>query len=102
MGDERPLADIRGTVALASLFRGASTVFGVTRMDWTVNGLTLPALLISLIQQGRWLHPGDGVMLAVIPFLRDPVDFLDLAGMRLESSGRLADHPDSSALFHEV
>jgi hypothetical protein len=71
-------------------------------MDWTVNGLTMPPLLIALIQSGRWRHPGDDKLLQVIPFLQGPVDFLDIASMRSESSGHLANHPDSSRLFREV
>jgi hypothetical protein len=44
----------------------------------TVNGLLLPRLLASLYEAGRWVHPGDAVLAAAIPFLQGPVDFLDL------------------------
>jgi hypothetical protein len=38
--------------------------------------LSLPPLLISLIQEGRWRQPSDEVIRAVIPVLPGPVDFI--------------------------
>jgi hypothetical protein len=38
--------------------------------------LPLPQLLIEMIEAGRWVHPGDDVMLAEVPFIRDPLVFL--------------------------
>jgi hypothetical protein len=72
-------------------------------MDWTVNGLPMPPLLVELMQTGRWRHPGDDVLHQVIPFLQGPVDFMpDVAWMRGESTGFLADAPHSSRLNREV
>jgi hypothetical protein len=65
-----------------------------------VNGLPLPPLLASLMAQGRWRHPGDHVIGALIPFLHGPVDFLSIEGMRRESTGGLADIPRAAAAFH--
>ncbi len=67
-----------------------------------ICGLPMPPALISLIEAGKWVHPGDDVVKAVIPFLKDPVDFLSVDSMEFESSGHLADHPDTSSLFHEM
>ncbi len=68
-----------------------------------VNGLPLPALLIDLMAQGDWKHPGDDLLRQVVPFLRDPVDFAtSMETMRRESSGSLADDPRLSQVFHEV
>jgi hypothetical protein len=50
-----------------------------------VNGLQLPSLLVSLMEAGRWVHPGDSVIGAAIPFLHGPVDFLDLNVFRGKS-----------------
>lgn len=35
----------------------------------------IPILLRTLIETGRWQHPGDDVLRQVIPRLTDPVDF---------------------------
>ena len=35
----------------------------------------IPILLRTLIETGRWQHPGDDVLRQVIPKLADPVDF---------------------------
>jgi hypothetical protein len=69
----------------------------------TVNGLPLPELLVALIREGRWVHPGDIRLRELIPFLIDPVDFLrSPEAMARESSWHLADDPRMSALFHAV
>jgi hypothetical protein len=67
----------------------------------TVNGLPPPELLITLIRDGHWVHPGEARLREVIPFLVDPVDFLGTPeAMASESSGRLADNPQFSAVYH--
>jgi hypothetical protein len=74
----------------------------------TVRRLALPKLLVSLLDSGRWRHPGDDVLRAVIPWFEDPLHFLQsAAGMRGASSGWLfedgtADDPRGSAIFHVV
>jgi hypothetical protein len=53
-----------------------------------INGLPLPQQLIELVAAGRWRHPGDSVLQSAIPFLRDPVDFLEsFERIERESSG---------------
>jgi hypothetical protein len=70
-------------------------------MDPSVNGLPVPELLSELIRGGHWVHPGDVRLRNVIPFLVDPVDFLNTPeAMARESSGRLADDPRLSPVFH--
>jgi hypothetical protein len=66
-----------------------------------VNGLPVPALLLRLIEEGRWTHPGDTMLRRAIPFLSDPMDWMSLDWMRSESSGHLADDPRMAELFHE-
>lgn len=73
----------------------------------TVRGLALPRLLVSLLDRGRWRHPGDSVLSAVIPWFEDPLDFLHSpAEMRRESwflyEDGSADDRRGSALFHVV
>lgn len=63
----------------------------------------LPPPLLTLLDQDRWRHPGDEIILNLIPFLREPVDFLK--PQRLvwsESQCFLADDPKLSTVFHEV
>ena len=68
-----------------------------------VNGLLMPELLVAMIRDGRWVHPGDARLREVMPFLVDPVDFLrSPEAMAFESSGHLADDPQLSARFHLV
>jgi hypothetical protein len=68
-----------------------------------VNGLPMPELLVALIHQGRWVHPGDARLRELIPFLVDPVDFLSTPeAMGRESSGHLADDPRLAAVFYLV
>lgn len=55
--------------------------------EFVVNGLPLPPLLISLIQEGKWKHPGEEVMHKVVPFVREPVIFCPLHEMRSETNG---------------
>jgi hypothetical protein len=67
----------------------------------TVNGLQLPPLLVELLQRGRWRHPGDEALQRLIPFLREPVDFLTtIEAMRRESAGRIADEPSIAGVYH--
>ncbi|HLN29229.1 MAG TPA: hypothetical protein VK395_15880 [Gemmataceae bacterium] len=71
--------------------------------EYVVNGLQLPPLLVALLQQGRWQHPGDEVLRRLIPFFRESVDFLTaVPAMRRESSGFLADEPRIAKVFHEA
>jgi hypothetical protein len=56
---------------------------------------------------GRWRHPDDDVLSAVVPWFEDPLDFLRSPGeMRRESwflyEDGSADDPRDSALFHVV
>jgi hypothetical protein len=69
----------------------------------TVNGLPLPALLMSLIQQGRWVHPGEERLRELIPFFGEPVNFLHtVEAIQFESTGHLADDPEMSEVFHMI
>ncbi len=66
-----------------------------------VNDLPLPEALVSLIQDVQWVHPGEDRLRQVIPFLVDPVVFLQSPeAMARESTGHLADDPRWSATFH--
>jgi hypothetical protein len=66
-----------------------------------VNGLPVPSLLVELLKQHRWRHPGDEALRDLIPFLREPVDFLtSVEAMRRESAGSLANEPRFAKVFH--
>jgi hypothetical protein len=51
--------------------------------------LVLPPLLLELIEATRWQHPGDNIMQAKIPFIRDPLIFLESKDEMLRESGPL-------------
>lgn len=66
----------------------------------TINGLPIPRLLLTLIEQDQWRHPGDAVIREIIPFFREPVDFLaNMEEMSQESTGHLEDMEED--LFYE-
>lgn len=67
-----------------------------------VNGLPVPPMIISLMNDGRWGHLGDDAIKEVVSFLSEPVDLLSVDQMKFESSGLPIDDPDFSALFHEM
>lgn len=58
-------------------------------LDKMRRELPLPTRLIELIDSGRWVHPGDDVMLAKVPFIRDPLVFLGSKDNMLFESGPL-------------
>jgi hypothetical protein len=71
--------------------------------NYNQPGLPLPPLLVALLEQNRWHHPGDDVIRKLIPFLREPVDFLKPERLRWsESQCFIADDPRLSPIFHEV
>src|SRR4051812_41447087 len=56
--------------------------------------LPLPPLLRDLMASARWRQPPDDVIVAAVPFLREPVDFLlSEAAMRFESQGQCVGLP---------
>ncbi|MET9085649.1 hypothetical protein ABZX77_27835 [Streptomyces sp. NPDC004237] len=68
----------------------------------TVRGLTLPAQLTFLLDQGRWRHPGDVEMARLIPWFESPLDFLR-STEQMESESRSLDTFDDepySAFLH--
>jgi hypothetical protein len=70
----------------------------------TVRGLAVPTELVSLLDQGRWRHPGDAAMTRMIPWFESPLDFLtSTAAMEFESGSldMSADDP-SLAFFREA
>ncbi|MCU7824436.1 hypothetical protein [Kitasatospora sp. DSM 101779] len=55
--------------------------------DGAVRGLPLPHLLLDLIADGRWRHPGDEALAAALPWFADPVELLpDVAAVRRQSA----------------
>jgi hypothetical protein len=69
--------------------------------EFQVNGLPLPVLLISLLQEGKWRHPGDAVMRKVVPFIDVPLSFLSVPHMRTEGElGRFVVKPGWAKLMH--
>src|SRR5688572_2165754 len=54
--------------------------------EFVVNGLPLPPLLVELMKQDKWQHPGNEVMREVIPFLPDPVSFIKVENIHHQST----------------
>lgn len=69
---------------------------------YNVNGSSLPLLLIELLRNGQWQHPGDDALRMLIPFSMEPVDFLGISSIHRETSGLLrhADDPKTAELFY--
>ena len=70
--------------------------------DHSVNGLPLPPLLLELLAEGRWRHPGDAILQAAISWIEDPLDFLSPPyELAFESMwATLFDHGDYAAWMH--
>ncbi|WP_089106491.1 hypothetical protein [Streptomyces hyaluromycini] len=66
-----------------------------------VRGLPVPAALTTLLDQGRWRHPGDAEMARLIPWFGIPVDFLSSVHSMERESGSLdtADGDEPFAAF---
>ena len=70
-------------------------------MNTQTNQLPFPPLLSRLLAEKRWHQPSDDLISSVVPFLRDPVDFLlTEERIRFESRFSLADFPDTAHQFH--
>lgn len=54
-----------------------------------VRGLELPPLLVRLLAQDRWRHPGDLKVREVVPWFRAPLVFLKTADGMSRESGSL-------------
>jgi hypothetical protein len=64
-----------------------------------VDGLPIPPLLMDLIQSGRWRQPSDAKVREIIPFLMEPVVFLESPkGASSVSVSALAIYPHTGVL----
>jgi hypothetical protein len=70
--------------------------------DFFVNGLPVPQLLLSLLQQGKWKHPGDAALRRVIPFLEEDMIFLPMTLIRAEARRFSSDRPSLSEATREI
>lgn len=83
---------------------GPRDTLAVMERLW-VRGLGVPPLLVSLLAEKRWGHPGDEELARLIPWFEDPLDFLtSVAGMEWESRSMdmFADDVSYLELFREV
>ena len=60
-----------------------------------VHGLVVPPLLLVLLREGKWNHPGEPAIARVMPWFRDPLD-----GDRDEPAQLLGIHPQQRGLRH--
>ena len=77
----------------------------VTTPTQIVTRLPLPPLLIELIESGRWQKPSNKKLQSVIPFLKEPVDFVKFWSPDntwvFDPYINLANDPKTSNLFQE-
>lgn len=53
---------------------------------WAIRGLPLPAALVALLRDGRWVHPGRQALHDVMPWFEDPLMFpADLRDLQLHN-----------------
>ena len=67
-----------------------------------VRGLVVPDLLLVLLREGRWNHPGEPAVARVMPWFHDPLDFLgSIEQMERESQSldRLIQDDETAELF---
>lgn len=58
----------------------------------TIRGLQVPSLLVRMISEGRWQHPGDDAIRRIMPYMVDPLVFLrSLEIMERESCVEIAE-----------
>ena len=70
-----------------------------------VHGLVVPHLLLVVLREGKWNHPGEPAIARVMPWFRDPLDFLgSTLQMERESRSldRLIEDDEMAALFRFV
>lgn len=67
-----------------------------------VHGLVVPDLLLVLLRAGRWNHPGERAIARIMPWFRDPLEFLgSIQQIERESQSlsRLIQDDEMAALF---
>lgn len=67
-----------------------------------VRGLVVPDLLLVLLREGRWTHPGESAFVRVMPSFHDPLEFLvSTEQMERESQAldRLIQDDETAELF---
>jgi len=55
------------------------------RVPVRIRGIVVPALLLSLLMEGRWRHPGESALACTMPWFKAPVHFLT----SVQGTGRL-------------
>lgn len=63
--------------------------------------LPIPQLLTDLIHTGRWVHPGDDVMLAKAPFIHDPLVFRGIDNVAIQSLSLMGPEEIENETFSE-
>lgn len=67
-----------------------------------VRTLRLPQLLETMLEMGRWVHPGDDLMRAKVSFIRDPLEFQQRHEWMIQASAPLLGRGlDESKMFSE-
>jgi hypothetical protein len=75
------------------------------RVPTQIRGVVVPSLLLSLLGEGRWRHPGDIVLARTMPWFKDSLHFLgSVQSMARESNSLdfLTDDSASAQLFRQA
>jgi hypothetical protein len=94
------MVDMSVAAALPQSFVGLG---GPLLQQYEVNGLPLPPQFLQLLESGRWRHPGEQSLRRLIPFLREPVDFLTSIEAIRQTSTAFADlarYPRDAEVYH--
>jgi hypothetical protein len=62
-----------------------------------IRGLVVPTLLLSLLRESRWRHPGEITLTRTMPWFKDPLHFLTSVQAMARESNSLASLTEDAA-----
>jgi hypothetical protein len=67
----------------------------------SVQGLPLPNLLVEMLGDGRWRHPGEQAVQQVMPWVYEELEFMPIETMRRETAGlaRVIEEDELAGIF---
>lgn len=66
-------------------------------MPVRIRGLVVPPLLLPLLRDGRWRHPGETILARTMPWFEDPLHFLTSVEAMARESHSLASLTEDAA-----
>jgi len=71
-----------------------------SRMPVRIRSLVVPPLLLTLLREGRWRHPGETTLVRMMPWFEDPLRFLTSVEVMAGESGALDSLTEDDASDH--